>query len=81
VATLTRIANDASAPAAARVSASTAMLKFSRESIDLAERVAAIEQQVASHQTGGVAADEPLALFPRIQGREGHERGLSRVRI
>jgi hypothetical protein len=49
VAALTKISTDPSAPHAARVSASTALLKFSRESIeldDLAERLAAIEQQV-----------------------------------
>jgi hypothetical protein len=48
VATLTKIASDQSAPHSARVSASTALLKFSRESIeldDLAERVAALEAQ------------------------------------
>jgi hypothetical protein len=46
VATLTRISNDPSAPHAARVSACTALLKFSREAIeidDLAERVDALE--------------------------------------
>jgi hypothetical protein len=51
VATLTKISTDQTAPHAARVSASTALLKFSRESIeldDLAERLAAIEQQVNS---------------------------------
>ncbi len=55
VATLTKISTDPNAPHSARVSASTALLKFSRESIeldDLAERVAAIEQQVNSKGTG-----------------------------
>jgi hypothetical protein len=54
--TLGQIMTDKSASQAARVSAATAVTKFSRESIeldDLAERVAVIEQQVASHKTGG----------------------------
>jgi hypothetical protein len=49
VATLTRIANDQNAPHSARVSASTALLKFSRESIELdelAERVHDLERQI-----------------------------------
>jgi len=55
VATLTKTSTDPSAPHSARVSAATALLKFSRESIeldDLAERVQAIEQQVQSHNKG-----------------------------
>src|SRR5262245_18148659 len=58
VATLTKIANDQSAPHSARVSASTALLKFSRESIELdelAERVAAVEQPVGVAQGGSGA--------------------------
>ncbi len=46
VQTLAKISNDQSAPHAARVSASTALLKFSRESIeldDVVERVEALE--------------------------------------
>jgi hypothetical protein len=46
---LAKIANDVKAPPAARVSASTALLKFSRESLeldDLAQRLDAVEQAV-----------------------------------
>ena len=49
VQTLAKISTDQSAPHAARVSASTALLKFSRESIeldDLAERVEALEAEL-----------------------------------
>ncbi len=51
--TLGQIMADKSAPHSARVSAATAVTKFSRESIeldDLAERLAAIEQQVQASQ-------------------------------
>ena len=49
VQTLAKISTDQSAPHAARVSASTALLKFSRESIeldDVVERVEALEQDM-----------------------------------
>jgi uncharacterized protein (UPF0147 family) len=58
VATLTKVATDATAPHAARASAATALLKFSRESIELdelAERVEAIEQQVQASQAPALA--------------------------
>jgi len=51
--TLARVMADPRASNAAKVSAATALLKFSRESIeldDLAERVAAIEQQVNANK-------------------------------
>jgi hypothetical protein len=53
--TLARVMADPESPHSAKVSASTALLKFSRESIeldDLAERVAAIEQQVTDTTKG-----------------------------
>ena len=49
VQTLAKVASDPNVPAAAKVSASTALLKFSRESIeldDLAERVEALEAEL-----------------------------------
>jgi hypothetical protein len=58
VATLAKISTDQTAPHSARVSASTALLKFSRESIELdelAERVAAVEQQVGVAKGGSGA--------------------------
>lgn len=58
VAALVKVASDPSAPHAARVSAATALLRFSRESIeldDLAERVEAIEQQVRAGGPGRAA--------------------------
>jgi hypothetical protein len=61
VANLTRIANDPSAPHAARVSACTALLKFSRESIeldDVMERVEGLERRVSeagTHLSGGTS--------------------------
>jgi uncharacterized protein (UPF0147 family) len=54
--TLGQIMADKSAPHSARVSAATAVTRFSRESIeldDLAERVAAIEQQVINTKGAG----------------------------
>ncbi|MBL8999719.1 MAG: hypothetical protein JNK25_01120 [Phycisphaerae bacterium] len=54
--TLAKIASDSAAPHAARVSASTAMLKFSRESIELdslAERLDALERSVGAAKGGG----------------------------
>ena len=49
VQTLAKVASDPNVPAAAKVSASTALLKFSRESIeldDVVERVEALEQDM-----------------------------------
>jgi hypothetical protein len=53
--TLGKVMTDPEAPHTAKVAAATAVTRFSRESIeldDLAERVAAIEQQINSKGTG-----------------------------
>ncbi len=58
MANLIKIANDPSAPFMARVAASTAVLRFGRESIeldDLAERVESLEDRVVAEQGGGDA--------------------------
>jgi len=59
--TLAKIASDSSAPHAARVTASTAMLKFSRESIELdnlAERLDALEKSMAAGKGGSAHASQ-----------------------
>jgi hypothetical protein len=67
VATFAAVMKDALAPAAAKVSAAVALLKFGREGIemeDFAERLEALERKAASEVTQGQGTDQrpPMRL-------------------